>query len=281
MKQKELAKSVGLNVAEGWVITVKNGNYTIPTELRYPCFLKPLATIVGGKRGLGKCENELTLQNVIRLHIRHNPDISILAEEYKSIKTEFALMGVSDGKKVIIPGVIKTLSLANGGHFGVAKQGCILPVRGYEGIVEKFKQFVLRTGFVGVFDIDFYESDGQYYFCETNFRYGGSGYAYTKMGVNLPDLMVRVLKGETLSCVDDSIEESAIFINERMCKDDWAEGYISTRQLSHLAKTSDISFIYDEEDNLPGEQYRKSIRSIELNVKRVAKRFLKRWSRFK
>ena len=141
-------------------ICVKNGQYNIPGEIRYPCFPKPLATIVGGKNGLRRCDNENELREVILLLTKKKSDISILVEEFKKIDTEHALIGFTDGEKVIIPGIIKTTSLANGGHFGVAKQGKILPVEGYKDLVEKFKQFVLRTGFYGIFDIDFYESEG-------------------------------------------------------------------------------------------------------------------------
>lgn len=276
VKQKQTAKALGLDVAEGWVIEVKNGNYTIPKELRYPCFPKPLATIEGGKNGLRRCDNEGELSNVIAILTAKKPDIKILVEEFKKIDAEHALMGFTDGKEVIIPGIIKTSSLANGGHFGVAKQGKILPVKGYEGLVEKFKQFVLKSGFYGVFDIDFYESEGHYYFCEMNFRYGGSGYAYTAMGVNLPEIFVRSVTGQSIDGIQQKIQKEALFINERMCKDDWLGNYISTREFRTMLRTADISFVKDEEDKGPHQVFYKSLMNPIMNLKRIVKRITKR-----
>lgn len=276
VKQKKVAKELGLDVAEGWVIDVKNGQYTIPDELRYPCFPKPLATIQGGKGGLKRCDNEQQLQDVIQLLIKRNPNITVLVEDFKKIDTEHALMGFTNGKVVIVPGIIKTISLANGGHFGVAKQGKILPVKGYEDLVRKFKQFVLMTGFYGIFDIDFYESEGRYYFCEMNFRYGGSGYAYTAMGVNLPDMFVRSLTGQSIQGMQQQIQNEAVFINERMCKDDWMSNYISTWEFLRLMKTADISFIKDEEDKKPQCVFYRGLWDLKQNTKRIIKKILRK-----
>ena len=276
VRQKEVARSIGLDVANGWVVDVVDGKYTIPKEIQYPCFPKPLATIIGGKGGLRKCSNEVELKSVIELLIKRKQTISILVEEYKEIEVEHALLGLSDGTEVIIPGIIQTLSLANGGHFGVAKQGRIMPIDGFEDLIDKFKRFVQQTGFVGIFDIDFYKSEGCYYFCEMNFRYGGSGYAYTAMGVNLPDMLVHTLIGKTIEGVKCNITKEAIFINERMCKDDWVEGYISTKEFRRLVRTADVSFVSDEQDRAPQKVFINSLRSSAFSVKRIAKQILRR-----
>lgn len=276
VRQKETARSVGLNVAEGWIIDVTNGEYTIPAEIKYPCFPKPLATIVGGKGGLRKCNTKEDLKSVVASLIQKKPTISILVEEYKEIETEHALLGFTDGKEVDIPGIIQTMSLANGGHFGVAKQGKIMPTTGFEDLVERFKQFVLQTEFVGIFDIDFYKSEGRYYFCEMNLRYGGSGYAYTAMGVNLPDMLIRTLTGKSIEGMQRQITKEAVFINERMCKDDWMGNYITTKEFLQLIRTADVSFVNDTEDPQPQKVFNKSLRDPVMNVKRVIRKILKR-----
>lgn len=272
MRQKLAAKEVGLNVAEGWKIEVKDGFYEIPSDLRYPCFPKPLSTIVGGKGGLRRCVNEQQLREVVMLLTKLNPTITLLVEEFKVIDTEHALLGFSDGKEVLIPGIIRMISLANGGHFGVAKQGRIMPVTGFEDLIEQFKQFVLKTRFVGIFDIDFYESEGRYYFCEMNFRYGGSGYAYTAMGVNLPDMLVRILTGKSIDGMQRQITENAVYVNERMCIDDWYRGFNTTKEYKQLLSNSDISFVYDKSDTEPQKSFEKWF--ILLCIKRAIKKYL-------
>lgn len=259
-RQKELAASVGLNVARGWRIDVTKGTFSIPNDILYPCFPKPLATLQGGKRGLKRCDNEDELRDVVAVLSKTNPTISILVEEFKKIDVEQALLGFSDGQEVIIPGIIKTKVLAHGGHFGVAIQGEILPVTGYEELIEKFKSIVLRIGFVGIFDIDFYQCEKEIYFCEINFRYGGSGYAYTAMGVNFPVMLVKTLLGESISEMQRTIAQKAVFVNERMCIDDWYSGYVSTKDYKRILNASDIRFVYDKEDKSPQYQLEKLFR---------------------
>lgn len=274
IRQKGLATSVGLNVAKGWRIDVSEGKYSIPDDIVYPCFPKPLATLLGGKRGLKRCNNENELREVVAVFSKSNPTISILVEEFKKIDVEQALLGFSDGREVIIPGIIKTRLLAHGGHFGVAIQGEILPVKGYEELVEKFKAYVLKTGFVGIFDIDFYKSEGKYYFCEMNFRYGGSGYAYTAMGVNLPVILVKTLTGLSIADMKKDITAKGIFVNERMCREDWNSNYINTKQLKQLIETADISFLYAQEDPEPQRVFYNDINSPIRRVKRAIRKFL-------
>ena len=271
-RQKAAAIQAGLNVASGRLIHVANGKYEIPTGIGYPCFVKPLVTLVGAKTGVGKCCSEEDLRIDIDVMARKSPDISVLVEDYIDIAQEYALVGVSDGERVCIPGILKMESFASGVHFGVAKRGSIVPLAGYEDLVERFKALVARIGFAGIFDIDFFESQGKFYFCEMNFRCGGSGYAYTRSGVNLPLMFVQAMLGGP---VDEKvrIKGEAIFVNERMCLDDWYSGFISTREFKAVRKNCDISFISDKEDPRPEKVFRRV--ALGKGVKRVIKRIIK------
>jgi hypothetical protein len=96
------------------------------------------------------------------------------------------------------------------------------------------------------------------------------------MGVNLPEIMVRSLIGESIEGLNTTISRDSVFVNERMCKDDWAEGYISSLSFFRLLKSADISFIHDTRDPEPGRRFRMSLWNPELNLKRIAKRLLRR-----
>ena len=259
-RQKTLASECGLNVAKSWTIRVVDGKYTIPNELQYPCFPKPLATIVGGKGGLKRCDNEPELRAVIAMLVQKKQTIDILVEEFRNIQTEYAVLGFFDGKDVVIPGILEIISMASGGHFGVAKQGRIIPVNGYEELIEKFKTFVHRIGFVGIFDIDFYKSAGELFFGELNLRYGGSGYAVTASGVNLPEMLVKTLIGKSIKDSPKKITKTSVYCNERMCVDDWYGGYITRKELFKIFEASDICFVFDQEDSNPTVQLMKNIR---------------------
>ena len=261
-RQKQLAQEVGLSVPNSLVIEIKDGQYIIPDTISYPCFAKPLVSLVGAKLGLKKCNNinelEKHLTQLPTLNERYR-NIRLLIEDFKKIDREFALLGFSDGKEVVIPGIIEILQLAHGTHFGVAVQGKVYPAED-NVLIEKFSELIKKIGFVGIFDIDFYESEGLIYFAEINMRFGGSGYAYTKTGVNLPVMMIKSFLGENIDGLNKKIAKSATFFNERMAIDDWYYGYISTKDFLHLKKTSQINFINDESDTQPQKVFMRDFR---------------------
>ena len=124
-------------------------------------------------------------------------------------------------------------------------------------------------GFVGLFDIDFYKSNGVLYFGEFNLRFGGSGYAISKMGVNLPGMYIKILRGDNLFDMTKEITGTSSFVNERMCIDDWYAGYLTTKEYRRIVESSNISFVSDEDDKAPQNALQKFF------LKRRMKRFLK------
>lgn len=272
-KQKELAQTVGLNVVKSCSIEIKDAQYVIPSGLHYPCFTKTRAYLPGCKYTLNKCNNEAELAKFLDgLSNRFN--LTLLVEDYKKIETEYAVVGFSDGEKVIIPGVIQIISLAHGNHFGVASRGKVMPVDGFEELILKFKRFVLEVGYIGLFDIDFFFSDGQFYFGEMNLRMGGSGYAITKMGVNLPAMFINTMLGKDISTMQYAVSENATFVNERMWVGDWYQGYISIREFLKYLKKSDISFVSDKDDTAPSKVLYKSLWI--MSAKKILKRIIKK-----
>lgn len=273
--QKELARELELKTANlQQVIEIENGQYDIPSNLIYPCFCKPLATMNGGKGGIRRCDNAQELSCALDYIIQYrSKNVKVLIEDYKEIDQEYALLGFSDGKKVIIPAIMKFLSVSKHNN-GIARQGVVMPVNGFEKLIDKFSQFILRIGFIGVFDIDFYESEGEFFFCEVNLRFGGSGYAITKMGVNLPAMMVKYLTGEPIEDMNKSISGTAIYANERMCLDDWYNGYISRKEYNSIFDNSNIHFVLDGNDSLPEKYYQREfqIKALKKNIKDVLRR---------
>lgn len=280
-RQKILAEKNGLKTASSSVVIIANHEYQLPQGIKYPCFVKPLVSIIGGKRVLRRCNNEEELRECLNFAADIS-DMDVLIEDYKVIDDEYAILGFSDGTEVIIPGIIKILELSHGGHFGVASKGMIMPIAGFEDLVKKFTDLVLQIGFVGVFDIDFFHSDGDFYFGELNLRIGGSCYSLTKMGVNLPGMMVKNLCGETIDGMKKEIHSAATFVNERMLLDDWNSRYISTNKFNDIIKTADISFVKDKNDKLPFRYFyreyliKKMKRFFPVSLRRYIKKTIKK-----
>lgn len=271
--QKQLAKDIGLEVAEGRIVPVKNRQYTIPVGVKYPCFAKPLRTINGGKGFLNRCDSEDDLRKVLN-GAGQKKDTDVLVEDFISIDTEYAVVGFSDGKDVVIPGVIQFI-VNSPSHFGIAREGRIMPIDGFEHILDQFKLFVQKIGFCGLFDIDFYKSGDKLFFCEMNLRFGGSGYAYTCMGVNLPAMFVKSMLGDSISNNNYSVKQSSTYVNERMCIDDWYDSFIDKREMQSIIDAADIHFILNEDDPRPGKSLKRYIfrqgikRKIRLLINRI------------
>lgn len=266
-RQKEQARAVGLTVADCKRITISGGNYVIPDDIKYPCFPKP---VDGGKKGLGRCDNKEELNKAL-CRMAAIRDMDVMIEDFLDIDKEYALVGFSSGKEVVIPAILHNEQMAHGGHFGVAKQGTVLPVTGYESLIDKFKQLILSIGFVGLFDIDFLECQGKFYFDEINLRFGGSGYAVTKAGVNLPALMADCFSGKRCEMMKE-VSESRSFANERTCLDDWFYGYTSFKEFGSTLEQADISFVKDNEDVAPHHAFKRFV--TKMRFKRFIKKVL-------
>ena len=270
MFQKEKAVEIGLNVPQAIVVKSVNHHYEIPDVIKFPCFTKPMTSLNGGKKCVGKCCNREELECILK--IADQKGISnILVEEYIEIENEYAVLGFSDGKDVVIPGMIhflkdsKTLP-------GVALMGNVQSVQGYEELIDKFIQYIQNIGFVGLFDIDFFESKGVFYFGELNLRIGASAYAITKMGVNLPAMFLKYISSEEINGMPCQIEGSAVYVNERICLLDWYNNKLSTKEYRKYINAAEISFVSSEEDPLPQRIYQK--RNKVMCFKRIIKKML-------
>lgn len=269
-KQKNLAKSCGIKVANANNVVISNGSYQLSPNIKYPCFTKTRAYVSGYKQTLHKCLNEKELRDVLDFFCIKFKDLTVMIEDYMDISKEYAVVGFSDGKNVIIPGIIEILLMISGKHKGVACQGSIMPISGFENLVEKFKRMILEIGFVGLFDIDFYLSEGEYYFGEINLRIGGSGSAVSRMGVNLPAMFVKSLIGQSNDDMQKEIKDIAIYANERICCDYWQDGDLSTKEFCRIMKSSSIHFLKDKCDKKPLLMFRRYL--IIKGIKRLLKK---------
>ena len=252
-KQKEQARLIGLNVASARIVTIENGSFSIPDDIQYPCFPK---SIDGGKTGLGRCDNkEMLAKSLSKMAAVRDRDV--LVEEYLHIDKEYALVGFSDGENVCIPAVLYNEKMSKGAHFGVAKGGIVLSVAPYKDLIEKFKRLIASIHFVGIFDIDFLECQGKFYFDEINLRFGGSGYAVTKAGANLPAMFVDYMTKGIYSPTEVPALTNLTFVNERICIDEWYAGNTKTKDFHKEICSATISFIKDEEDMEPFHLFEK------------------------
>ena len=253
--QKDLVSNAGLNVAEGWTIEVKNGKYELPKDVKYPCFPKPQISFMGNKRCMKRCNTEQELKAVLD-EVAALRDCPILIEQYIEIEKEYATLGFCDGTHVIIPAVIHLIDQGNGAHRGVAKIGKLLPSDTFHTFFQQLEVFFRGLNFVGLFDVDMYESKGIVYFNELNLRFGASGYAITHQGINLPAMMINKLIGNEIES-DCGAKIMGTFVNEKVNFEDYLAGYYGWREYKRINRLADFGFVYSQDDPYPYKAFRK------------------------
>ena len=244
--QKEIAERVGLKVVKSWIANYQDGVYSIPDNVLFPCFIKPIECYSRGplKKYLVRCNTEeelkATLSEISKIYKNQ-----ILIEEFKTIEKEYAILGLSLANYSVIPSIIQMKLFRQ----GLTASGCIYPISRIPKLQDLLCQFMQETQLTGLFDIDMYESGGELYFNELNVRFGASGFALNKV-VNLPGVFINyLLNGEkSIHPVIDEFKEFS-FVSEKVLLDMYYDGMISYKGFKSYIKNADIlSLKYDNDD---------------------------------
>ena len=237
-----LAVEVGLNIPQS--------TYVIDTDkelpqILLPCIIKPLESRKGSKTEIAICRTREELNNYAASHDIRNYQIqSFIDKDY-----EYQLIGCSTKSEVIIPGVSKILRPCKGSntsflHYEPLDEGYCE--------IEKCKEFVRRTGYKGLFSIEFLrDKNGKDYFMEINFRNDGNAICVTAAGMSLPYIWY-------LDCIGkDYSQESNKEIRPVYVMPDMAElKLLFTRQISLKEYIQDFRktnrfMEYDKNDRKP------------------------------
>lgn len=256
--QKELARKADLPVVNCCVIKTENGNFEIPDTVSYPCFVKPNISKNAFKTDMKKCENREELEQWLE-KISAKKDVEMLVEDFINIDKELALLGVSTVEGVFIPACMEAEVEGHDARRGVAMSGHIMSCEAMVDLVNKIAQFIKSLQYEGLFDVDLIRTvGGKILFTELNLRFGGSGYAVTKSGVNLPGMFADyMLKGKAVdtNCVVKETEK--YFVNEKVMLDEYAHDYLTKDEVKKIMKEVDIHFIKDKDDPLAWQHLKK------------------------
>lgn len=253
-EQKKIAQKFGLEVANGSILTYKDGRYEIPDTIEFPVFIKPQISFLGKKTIMKKCPNSDELKDALEYAIREYK-CPILVEQYIDIEREYGVLGCSYNNNTIVAGMVKKIIVGKGGQKGVTLLGETSNLDGYEEIAEKIRDMISSLNFNGLFDVELYESNGKLYFSEINLRYGVYGYAFTRIGVNIPEYYINCVLGiqnDKLSAV-----EKHTFVNEKVCLDNYLNGYLKYDEYKEILKKADFCFTKLKGDMKPYHIFRR------------------------
>ena len=236
----DLAVEVGMEIP-----TTTYGDNLIEKIIPLPCIIKPLISRKGSKKDIKICRT----WNEVKDTVENEGSSNIQIQQFIDKDFEYQLIGCSTSKEVLIPGVSIILRPCRGSntsflHYTPLEEGFC--------DIEKCKEFVRRTGYHGLFSLEFLrDKNGKDYFMEINFRNDGNAICVTAAGVSLPYIWY-------LDCIgEDYSKESDKKITPVYVMPDMAElkllltGKITPFQyLSDLKKTNRF-MEYDSKDKKP------------------------------
>ena len=249
--QKDLAIKAGLPVAQGTPLKYEGGELVIPDTVNYPCFIKPNVSRNSFKTTMMRCDSKEEL--MAELETRKARGFDILIEDYLEINRELSYLGLSTSDGVICPGYFEAVVEGSESHRGVALMGRILDAEDAEPLRSEVVKFIESLNFNGLFDVDLIEDkNGKIYFVELNLRYGGSGFAFTKAGLNLPKMYADYMLKGIVPDPDTKLENTGLkFTNEKVLIDEYVEGIVDKNDIKSTMDEADIHFLMDEDDMRP------------------------------
>lgn len=192
----ELAVKLGFNIPYSTEINLRNGQFSLPDDIPYPCVLKPLKSSVGQKTDFRICVSRDELEKALislRIHCS-----SVLLQEYIKPDFEISVLGMRSRaiKQNLVPGLLYKTGTCQSVH----NMG--MPTYAY--VEESLEPYVDRTvvdnflnniDYDGLYSIEFFVSEGKSCFLEINLRVDGDLFVYTTGGVNMPYLWAQLSMG--------------------------------------------------------------------------------------
>jgi len=254
--QLRMAKEIGLNVPFSVAVSLRDENMAIPDGIPYPCYVKPIQSILGYKTEMKVCADEDELREHLSLMRGRFSNRDVLVQEFLDIDTEFASAGVCLDQEVMLPALIRKTRIGQHGR-GVTLTGELVPfeVLG-EDVCRMATELLKSFHYTGNFGMEFNLVGDKVYFNEVNLRSAGEGYAYFKSGMNLPLIFVKHLLGdEDPAAGEEFCGLGRTLLYDKIAWEDYAYDQLSWTELSACMEESDIRILCDTDDPEPGDVF--------------------------
>ena len=236
--QTQLATKCGMNVP---VTAVYEKGIKIDY---FPCLLKPLESINGGKH-IEICNDENELSEKVA---GFSTNTTVLVQSFIRKKSEIVVVGLSADDEIIIPGFVYKLREVSG---GTTYSKVMRIQRLDKSLVEQCRLLVKSMNYTGLFGIEFIEDmNGEYYFIEVNLRNDATTYSLVKAGVNLPVLYAKKCSGDALAYQLTDIEEIFSIVDFKDLENA-AHQHISIKQWLREYKNAQCKYYKDKNDPKP------------------------------
>jgi carbamoyl-phosphate synthase large subunit len=178
-------------------------------NIGYPLMVRP-SYVLGG-RAMEIVYDESSLKNYMMRAVKASPEHPVLIDKYLEDAIEIDVDAISDGKTVVIGGIMEHIEEA-GIHSG--DSACSLPPYSLSsGITDKIKLYTKalakELNVIGLMNIQFAVKDSEIYILEVNPRASRTiPYVSKSIGVPLAKLAAKVMVGKTLDDLGFSEEKT-------------------------------------------------------------------------
>ncbi len=206
----ELVQKLGLEQPRNGVARSVDEAARIADSIGYPVMVRP-SYVLGG-RAMEVCYDEPSLVDYMGRALDATPDIEsrpVLIDQYLSNAVELDVDAVSDGRRVIIGGVLEHIEEAgvHSGDSSMATPPHSVGAEVVERIEDQTRALALELGVVGLMNVQFAVNRGKIYVLEVNPRASRTVPFLSKAhGLPLAKVAAKVMLGRTLDelgLVDD------------------------------------------------------------------------------
>ena len=213
-EQKRWAEENNILMAKSWLITKNNEVFHIPTDLKYPCIVKPNISAFGKKDDIRIFNNNEELINELGNYNKSEYK-ELIIQEFLKKEFEICAIGCIGVNKKNYGRIIKKIREnppKGGGSLTFAQFIIDAEIQKQVNIViDK----LIREGYNGQYDIEFFKCENGIYLNEINFRHSGNGYALIKSKIPAPYIWYLTAKGvETKIKFKQKIRKTFYFIDD-------------------------------------------------------------------
>ncbi|MCC6141249.1 MAG: carbamoyl-phosphate synthase large subunit [Nitrospira sp.] len=199
---RDLLDKLGLRQAESGMARSVEEAVKIAGTITYPVMVRP-SYVLGG-RSMQIVYGETDLLEYMRSAVKASPKHPVLIDKYLSDAIEIDADAISDGKTVVVAGIMEHIEEA-GVHSG--DSACSLPPYSLDKVLvgeieRQMKALALELGVVGLMNAQFAVKDKTVYVLEVNPRGSRTVPFVSKaIGVPLAKLAMKVMLGKSLQAL--------------------------------------------------------------------------------